>query len=80
MAMTFGVIAGELSRRGHSVAVYRPWRRDLAEPGVAAGYDQIAMPGLPLPGYPQLRMGLPAGRRLRRIWSRDRPDLVHVAT
>jgi glycosyltransferase involved in cell wall biosynthesis len=38
------------------------------------------MPGLPLPGYPLLRMGLPAGRRLRRAWSADRPDLVHVAT
>jgi glycosyltransferase involved in cell wall biosynthesis len=38
------------------------------------------MPGLPIPGYPLLRMGLPAGRRLRKIWSTDRPDLVHVAT
>ena len=38
------------------------------------------MPGLPIPGYPLLRMGLPAGASLRRAWSADRPDLVHVAT
>jgi glycosyltransferase involved in cell wall biosynthesis len=25
-------------------------------------------------------MGLPAGRRLRRLWTAERPDLVHVAT
>jgi glycosyltransferase involved in cell wall biosynthesis len=79
VAMTFGVIAGELGRRGHSVAVYRPWRRDFGE-AATADYVQVPMPGLPIPGYPLLRMGLPAGARLRRAWSADRPDLVHVAT
>ena len=38
------------------------------------------MAGVPIPGYPLLRMGLPAGGRLRRAWVADRPDLVHVAT
>jgi glycosyltransferase involved in cell wall biosynthesis len=38
------------------------------------------MAGLPIPGYPLLRMGLPAQARLRRDWSANRPDLVHVAT
>ena len=80
VAMTFGVIAEELGRRGHSVAVYRPWRPELSEAQDNAGYWQVAMPGLPLPGYPLLRMGLPAGARLRRAWTADRPDLVHVAT
>jgi glycosyltransferase involved in cell wall biosynthesis len=80
VAMTFGVIAGELGRRGHSIAVYRPWRRDLPPAGSPRDYEQVPMPGLPIPGYPLLRVGLPAGRRLRRAWSRERPDLVHVVT
>lgn len=80
VAMTFGVIAGELARRGHSVAVYRPRRPDLPDPEPPGGYRQIPMPGVPMPGYPLLRLGLPARRRLRRLWSADRPDLVHVAT
>ena len=80
VAMTFGVIASELGRRGHSVAVYRPWRRDLPAAGANPDYVQLPMPGLPIPGYPLLRMGLPAGARLRRSWEADRPDLVHVAT
>ena len=80
VAMTFGVIAGEMGRRGHSVAVYRPRRSDLPDAGAHAGFRQVPMPGLPIPGYPLLRMGLPAGGRLRRAWSAERPDLVHVAT
>lgn len=80
VAMTFGVIAGELGRRGHSIAIYRPWRRDLPGPSGHADYVQVPMPGLPLPGYPLLRLGLPAGRTLRRAWARERPDLVHVVT
>jgi len=80
VAMTFGVIASELGRRGHSVAVYRPWRRDLKGTTGARGYAQVPMPGLPIPGYPLLRMGLPAAGVLRRAWTADRPDLVHVAT
>ena len=78
--MTFGVIASELGRRGHSVAVYRPWRRDLPEAASQPDYRQVPMAGLPIPGYPLLRMGLPAGGKLRRLWTAERPDLVHVAT
>ena len=80
VAMTFGVIAGALGRRGHSVAVYRPWRADLPAAGSEVEYRQVPMPGFPIPGYPLLRMGLPAGGRLRKLWAAERPDLVHVAT
>jgi glycosyltransferase involved in cell wall biosynthesis len=80
VAMTFGVIAGELARRGHLVAVYRPRRTDLAGHDVPREYRQIPMPGFPIPGYPLLRVGLPARRKLTRLWTRDRPDIVHVAT
>lgn len=77
--MTFGVIARELGRRGHEVTVYRPRRRDIP-PLPHPDYRQVPMPGVPIPGYPLLRLGLPARRRLRRTWSERRPDLVHVAT
>jgi len=78
--MTFGVIASELGRRGHSVAVYRPWRCDLPPEAPGSDYVQVPMAGLPIPGYPLLRMGLPAGAKLRRLWTASRPHLVHVAT
>ncbi len=80
VAMTFGVIASELARRGHSVAVYRPRRPDFGSGEPGQGFRQIPMLGVPIPGYPLLRLGLPARRKLRRLWVADRPDLVHVAT
>lgn len=80
VAMTFGVIARELGRRGHAVTVYRPWRRDLPPPESHPEYAQVALPGMAIPGYRLLRLGLPAGGRLRRVWRAHRPDLVHVAT
>lgn len=80
VAMTFGVIARELGRRGHEVTVYRPRRDDLPRGPRAPEYTEVPLPGLPIPGYPLLRLGLPAGGRLRRLWADDRPDLVHVAT
>jgi glycosyltransferase involved in cell wall biosynthesis len=80
VAMTFGVIARELGRRGHAVTVYRPRRDDLPAGPPATEYAEVAMPGMPIPGYPLLRLGLPAGGRLKKIWREERPDLVHVAT
>jgi glycosyltransferase involved in cell wall biosynthesis len=79
VAMTFGVIARELARRGHAVTVFRPDR----PPGVTAAnepFREVPMPGCPVPGYPALRLGLPARRALRTRWTADRPDLVHVVT
>ncbi|PTY01094.1 glycosyltransferase family 1 protein [Opitutus sp. ER46] len=80
VAMTFGVLARELARRGHGVTVYRPRRPDLKPPRPEDGYAEVALPGMPIPGYPQLRLGFPARRRLCRRWAADPPDLVHVVT
>jgi len=80
VAMTFGVIARELGRRGHTVTVYRPHRPDLGAGSAHPEYAEVSLPGMKIPGYPLLRLGLPAGRKLRKLWRADRPDLVHVAT
>ena len=80
VAMTFGVIARELGRRGHAVTVYRPRRPGQLPASTPADFTEVALPGLPVPGYPLLRFGLPAGSTLRRRWRTDRPDLVHVVT
>jgi glycosyltransferase involved in cell wall biosynthesis len=41
---------------------------------------EVALPGVPIPRYPMLRLGLPAGGKFRRAWRAERPDVVHVAT
>lgn len=80
VAMTFGVIARELGRRGHEVTIYRPRRDDLPARELHPEFTEVPLPGFPIPGYPSLRLGLPATRTLRRRWIAERPDLVHVAT
>ena len=80
VAMTFGIIARELGRRNHAVTVYRPWRPDLSGEADHPEFCEVPLPGLPVPGYPLLRFGLPAGRRLVQRWRADPPDLVHIAT
>ncbi len=80
VAMTFGIIARELGRRGHGVTVYRPHRPELAGAAPEPEFREVSMPGAPIPGYPLLRVGFPAWGRLKNLWRRDRPDLVHVVT
>ena len=38
------------------------------------------MRGMPIPRYPNLRMGLPSKRALVQMWAVHRPDVVHIAT
>jgi glycosyltransferase involved in cell wall biosynthesis len=80
VAMTFGVIARELAERGHDVTVYRPRRDDPPTADATPAYRVVNLPGMPIPGYPLLRLGLPAGRTLKRLWRAEPPDLVHVVT
>jgi glycosyltransferase involved in cell wall biosynthesis len=80
VAMTFGVIARELGRRGHQVTVYRPGPGEPSDSSTAPLFREVSLPGFPIPGYPHLRCGLPAAGNLRARWRADRPDLVHVVT
>lgn len=68
-------LVAELRKRGHRVSVTCPrarTRRDLV--------DGIEVPGLALPFYSQVRIGLPRRRAFLDEWREDPPDLVHIAT
>lgn len=80
--MTLGVIAREFGMRQHAVTVYRPSYPGAraAAPSAPLPYTEVGMPGMPIPGYPMLRLGFPAQGSLQRRWKADRPDLVHVVT
>ncbi|HWZ93637.1 MAG TPA: glycosyltransferase family 1 protein [Opitutaceae bacterium] len=42
--------------------------------------SEFLVPGLPIPFYHTLKMGLPVWGALRRRWAAAPPDIVHVAT
>jgi glycosyltransferase involved in cell wall biosynthesis len=83
VAMTLGHLVDGLAHRGHRLTIVRPrQRQESARFSVThrLACRQVRLPGVPIPGYPQLRLGLPASGRLRQLWALQRPDLVHVAT
>lgn len=80
VAMTLSRLVEGVLQRGHSVQLVRPRQSPGDVAAVRPGYGEILVPGLPIPGYDQMRFGLPARRSLRQAWSGQRPDIVHVAT
>ena len=83
VAMTLGRLVDGLTSRGHRMTLVRPRQRhESPQYSVTqrVACRQVRLPGMPMPGYPQLRIGLPAGKRLRSLWRLVRPDVVHVAT
>lgn len=76
VAHTLSRLAKGLGDRGHRLQIIRP-----RQPGECQQRgEELLVPGLPLPGYPGLRFGLPAGRRLRRFWHSQRPHVIYAAT
>lgn len=80
VALTVQQLVLRLQARSHAVQLVRPRQPmgDNASGDVAL--DEVLGRGLPIPRYPQLRLGLPMKRALLSQWAQRRPDLVHVAT
>ncbi len=77
--MTLHRLVGALASRGHAVEVVRP-RQSKTDAPAKHPYAELLVPGLPCPGYADLKIGLPVNLRLKKRWSESPPDLVHVAT
>jgi glycosyltransferase involved in cell wall biosynthesis len=75
VAMTLGRLVAGLRARGHRVEIVRP--RQSHERGPA---EDFLVPGVVIPFYPSLRIGLPSLWRLEESWRAARPDVVHIAT
>ena len=64
VALTFAQVVEGLQRRNHDVQLIRPrqqWRRRRR--AASARFQEVLMRGMPIPRYPNLRMGVPAKRR-----------------
>jgi len=77
VALTVQSLVLGLRELGHRVSLIRP--HQPAHPPSAED-DSMLIRSAPLPRYPGLRIGFPAGRRLRRSWTFDPPDAIYVAT
>ncbi|HTJ80017.1 MAG TPA: glycosyltransferase family 1 protein [Rariglobus sp.] len=83
VAMTLSRLVAGMRSRGHDVEVVRPRQKiEIKNKGTngAPSVDDMLVPGMPIPFYSTLRMGLPVTGRLKTRWRARRPDVVHVAT
>lgn len=80
VAMTIGQIVSALQARDHQVQLIRPRQGNEPHPEAESNLEQVLRPGIPIPNYSGLNIGLPAKRLLSRLWTLRRPDVVHIAT
>ena len=80
VAYTLSKIVQGLQALGHVIWLVRPRQPGADVALVNSSYQELLVRGLPIPFYRQLRLGLPAKRELLRLWTRQRPDIVHIAT
>lgn len=50
-------------------------RSEFAQPD-----NEVWVKGVTIPQYPDLQLGLPARQRMKKLWRKDPPDAVYVAT
>jgi len=80
VARTINVMVEGLRERGHSLQLVRPRQHGADRPATENRFEELLRPGISVPRYAQLKMGIPSRGALMRAWSQARPDLVHIAT
>lgn len=80
VSLTLQRVVEGLRARHHDIQLIRP-RQTQADTALRQErFHEVLMRGMPIPRYPDLKMGLPSKKALISLWSLHRPDLVHIAT
>lgn len=80
VAMTLGRLVDGLQVRNHQIQLIRPRQHAGDQPHPTATLTEHLQRGIALPRYEGLKMGLPAKAALTRLWTKQRPDVVQIAT
>jgi glycosyltransferase involved in cell wall biosynthesis len=80
VAMTLSHLVKGLRRQGHAVSVVRPRRQSSDRSSDDGDLKVTVVPGLPIPGYKGVHVGMPGRGLLQGRWTQHRPDVVYVAT
>lgn len=73
VAMTLDRLVNGLKSLRHSVHVIHTAQTD-------AGEEETQLRGISLPGYQEVRVGLPKPFKFKKAWRARRPDVVYIAT
>lgn len=80
VALSLSRFVEGLSQLNHEIQLVRPRQQNDGQPLQNGDIEEVLTTGLPIPKYPNLKMGLPAKKRLVGQWTMRRPDLVHIVT
>jgi len=80
VAVTLAKLVQSLSHRNHDVQLIRPRQTKGDMPLRDSSLEEVLMRGMPIPRYPELKLGLPSKKTLVKTWTLRRPDVVHIAT
>jgi len=80
VAVTVARMVEGMLKRGNRIHMIRPRQSKNDVCGEQINYRETLVAGMAIPGYSALRIGLPAKGRLVKMWSEQRPDIVHIAT
>ncbi len=80
VALSLSRFVEGLLQLNHDIQLIRPRQHEDRDCRSDSAIEEVLTTGLPIPNYPDLKVGLPAKRRLVAQWTRRRPDLVHIVT
>lgn len=80
VANTLAHLVAGMRQRGIAVQIIRPRQNKQDYPKAEANLETLTLPGLPLPGYQELKFGIPLTGRITSALQSFAPDAIYVAT
>jgi glycosyltransferase involved in cell wall biosynthesis len=80
VAMTTDRLVEGMLDRGHRIQLIRPRQTSDDDVQYRGSLEVLPQPSLNVPMYRELKLGLPVGRRLLRLWRQSPPDVIHIET
>ncbi len=65
---------------GYHIQLVRPRQQAREKPARTTDFQEHLVNGLTLPFYKEVRLGFPQYNALKRLWKKQRPDIVQIVT
>ena len=80
VAMTLHRLVTGLATKGHQIQLVCPHVTERTVQKLPENVHYHPVKGVPMPGYKEVNIGLPAKNHLKKLWRFSRPDVIYVAT
>ncbi|HRJ54332.1 MAG TPA: glycosyltransferase family 1 protein [Candidatus Thiothrix moscowensis] len=74
------MVEGLRGRGGYQIQLVRPRQLAREKARREDGFHEYLVNGLTLPFYKEVRLGFPQYHALKRLWKKQRPDIVQIVT